>query len=102
MPKTNITTKDLEWNFLAKFWPKDKPDTANDPLWIIAGTAHEFEDFVIRKRMMGLFFDYRYVRDADSIRGLERIRGFYIGTYEEREDWPQIELAIQTIKSKGG
>ena len=102
MPKTNITTMDLEWNFLAKYWPKDAPHTANDPLWIIAGTAHEFEDFVIRKRMMGLFFDYRYVRDVDSIRGLNRIRGLYIGSYKDRVDLPQIEEHIRIIRSKGG
>ena len=103
MIKTNdMTTDSMMWKFLAKFWPKDAPHTATDPLWIVAGTYKEFEDFVIKKRMMGLFFDYRYVRDADSIRGLERIRGLYIGTYKDRVDWPQIEEHIKIIKSKGG
>ena len=102
MPKTNINTMSLEWEFLAKHWPKDKPDTANDPLWIIAGNRMEFEDFVIKKRMMGLHFDYRLVSHADQLRGLERIRGFYIGTYEERPDWPQIQEHIKIIKSRGG
>ena len=88
--------------FLAKFWPKDSAHTATHPLWIVAGTHQEFEDFVIRKRIMGLFFDYRYVRDADSIRGLQRIRGLYIGTYKDRVDWPQIEEHIKIIKIKGG
>ena len=34
-----------EWNFLARYWPKDKPNTVSDPLWIISGTLKEFEDF---------------------------------------------------------
>lgn len=91
-----------EWNFLKNFWPADEPHTASDPLWIVAGTQKEFEDFVIRKRTMGLHFDYRYVASANVLRGLQRIRGFYIGTYKERLDWAQIEMAIQIIKSNGG
>ena len=77
-------------------------DTITDPLWIVAGTQKEFEDFVIRKRMMGLHYDYRYVANADELRGLARIRGFYIGTYNQRLDWKYIEEAIQIIKAKGG
>jgi hypothetical protein len=100
MPKINFSLG--EWDFLAKFWHIDDPATASDPLWIVAGTQKEFEDFVIKKRMMGLHFDYRYVASANVLRGLSRIRGFYIGTYKERLDWYQIEEAIQIIKSKGG
>jgi hypothetical protein len=74
----------------------------DEPFYIVAGTRKEFEDFVIRKNMMGLYYNWKYVWNADVLRGLQRIRGFYVGTYQEREDWPQIELAIQTIKSKGG
>ena len=74
----------------------------DEPFYVVAGTQKEFEDFVIRKNMMGLYYNWKYVWNADMLRGLQRIRGFYVGTYQEREDWPQIELAIQTIKSKGG
>ena len=77
-------------------------DTITDPLWIVAGTQKEFEDFVIRKRTMGLHYDYRYVHSANVLRGLSRIRGFYIGTYKERLDWKYIEEMIRIIKSKGG
>ena len=77
-------------------------DTITDPLWIVAGTQKEFEDFVIRKRTMGLHYDYRYVFSANVLRGLSRIRGFYIGTYNQRLDWKYIEEAIQIIKAKGG
>ena len=74
----------------------------DEPFYIVAGTRKEFEDFVIRKNMMGLYYNWKYVWNADMLRGLNRIRGFYVGTYEEREDWPQIEVAIQTIKARGG
>ena len=74
----------------------------DEPFYIVAGTRKEFEDFVIRKNMMGLYYNWKYVWNADMLRGLSRIRGFYVGTYEEREDWPQIQVAIQTIKSTGG
>jgi len=74
----------------------------DEPFYIVAGTRKEFEDFVIRRNMMGLYYNWKYVWNADMLHGLSRIRGFYVGTYEEREDWPQIQVAIQIIKSKGG
>ena len=74
----------------------------DEPFYIVAGTQKEFEDFVIRKNMMGLYYNWKYVWNADMLRGLQRIRGFYVGTYQEREDWPQIEVAIQIIKAHGG
>lgn len=96
----NIDTNML--NFITKYWPKDAPYTANDPLWIIAGNRTEFEDFVIRKRVQGLFFDYRYVSSADTIRGLNRIRGLYVGSYQERNDLAEIQQYIAIIRTKNG
>lgn len=77
-------------------------DSTLGPLYIVAGNKKEYDDFVIRKRMLGFFYDFRYVSSVDSIRGLSIIRGFYVGRYQEREDWPEIELAIKIIKSRGG
>ena len=74
----------------------------NDPLFIIAGNREEFDNYVIRKRMMGHNYDFRYVYDADMLRGLQRIRGFYVGSYQERIDWPEIDIVIKTIKASGG
>lgn len=71
-------------------------------IWIVAGNKKEFEDFVIRKRMMGFHFNYRYVASADVLRGLSRIRGFYIGTYDQRLDWKYIDQTIKMIKANGG
>lgn len=100
MTRTSFSAS--EWFFLKKFWPKDDENTLVEPLWIVAGTKKEFEDYVIQKRTMGLHFDYKYVYSAEVLRGLRRIRGFYIGTYKQRLDWDQIEEAIKIIKAKGG
>lgn len=70
------------------------------PIHIVAGNYSEFQDFVIKKRQMGFHFQYKYVNDVDSIRGLDKIRGLYIGTYKERPDLPEIQEFIHIIKSK--
>lgn len=70
------------------------------PIHIVAGNFQEFQNFVIRKRQKGFNFNYEYVSNVDSIRGLDRIRGLYIGTYKERQDLSQIQEFIHIIKSK--
>jgi hypothetical protein len=70
------------------------------PIHIVAGNFSEFQDFVIKKRQMGFHFEYRYVSDTNSIRGLHRIRGLYIGTYKDRPDLPEIQEFIHIIKSQ--
>ena len=72
------------------------------PIHIVAGNFQEFQNFVIKKRQMGFHFEYKYVNSVDSIRGLDKIRGLYIGTYKEREDLSQIQEFIHIIKSKDG
>jgi len=69
-------------------------------LFVVAGNYAEFQDFVIRKRMKGFSYDFVYVSDRDTVRGLDTIRGFYIGTYRDRLDWPEIRDAIAIIKAK--
>ena len=69
-------------------------------LFVVAGNYQEFQDFVIRKRMKGFTYDFVYVSGAEMLRGMTTIRGFYIGTYREREDWPIIRDLIAIIKVK--
>ena len=69
-------------------------------LFVVAGNYQEFQDFVIRKRMKGFSYDFVYVSKPEMLRGLTTIRGFYIGTYRDREDWPQIRDMIAIIKVK--
>jgi hypothetical protein len=71
-----------------------------DPFYIVAGNRDEFDDFVIRKRVRGFDYDFKYVGDADALRGLSRIRGFYIGDYENHPEWSNIKEMIRIIKLK--
>jgi hypothetical protein len=73
---------------------------SNLKLFVVAGNYQEFQDFVIRKRMKGFTYDFVYVSDAEMLKGMNTIRGFYIGTYREREDWSEIRDAIAIIKVK--
>jgi hypothetical protein len=50
--------------------------------------------------MKGFTYDFVYVSGAEMLKGMTTIRGFYIGTYREREDWPQIRDLIAIIKVK--
>lgn len=70
------------------------------PIHIVAGNYQEFQNFVIRKRQKGFNFNYAYVNDVDSIRGLNKIRGLYVGSYKTRPDLSQIQEFIHIIKSK--
>jgi hypothetical protein len=69
-------------------------------LFVIAGNYEEFQDFVINKRMKGFSYDFVYIANADELRGMSTIRGFYIGTYRQRKDWVEIRDAIAIIKAK--
>jgi hypothetical protein len=69
-------------------------------LFVIAGNYQEFQDFVIRKRMKGFSYDFVYVSNAGMLKGMTTIRGFYIGTYRQREDWSEIRDFIAIIKAK--
>jgi hypothetical protein len=40
------------------------------------------------------------VWNADVLRGLNKIRGFYVGDYENHPEWPNIKQMIQIIKCK--
>lgn len=75
-----------------------------EPFYIVAGNRDQFDDFVIRKRLRGFDYDFRYVVSADMLRGLAKIRGFYIGDYEKHPDWENIKEVIRIIKwkEKGG
>jgi hypothetical protein len=69
-------------------------------LFVVAGNYAEFQDFVIRKRMKGFTYDFVYVSGAEMLNGMTTIRGFYIGTYRNRQDWSEIRDKIAIIKVK--
>ena len=83
--------------------------------YIVAGNIGQFRAYQNRKlreykdywNNLGVtpnvsFPDYKYVESVEKLRGLNSIRGFYIGTYKDRLDWKYIEEMIQIIKAKGG
>lgn len=67
-------------------------------IWIVAGNYHEFNQYYHKKRKSGDFKDYRYVVNANILRGLEDIKGFYIGTYKQRPDLKEIQERILICK----
>ena len=67
--------------------------------YVIAGNYTEFQNFVIRKHVQGLFFDYRYVGHPDQLCGLSTIHGCYVGSYQSRQDLSAIQERIAIIKT---
>ena len=66
-------------------------------IYIVAGNYKEYTDYVCRNRFKDE--QYTYVQDVDYIRGLNEIKGFYIGTYYSRPDIEAIKEYIEIIKS---
>jgi hypothetical protein len=50
--------------------------------------------------MLGFNYDFKYVSDAYVLKGLTKIRGFYVGDYESHPEWLNIKQAIEIIKLK--
>jgi hypothetical protein len=67
-------------------------------IYIVAGNYKEYTDYVCRNRDKDE--RYTYVHDVDYIRGLNEIKGFYIGTYYSRPDINLIKQYISIIKSR--
>ena len=61
--------------------------------YIVAGHYSEFAAF--KERKSGDGHSYRYLHDINDIIGLRNIKGFYIGSWRNRQD---IEHVIERIK----
>lgn len=80
---------------------------------IVAGNIAEFK-YITKKKWdqyhekwakgdkQEMYPNYKYVSSPDILRGLNEIKGFYYGTYEQRKDIEQIKLEISLIKAKQG
>jgi hypothetical protein len=66
-------------------------------IYIVAGNYKEYTDYVYKNQYKDE--RYTYVQDVDYIRGLNEIKGFYIGTYYNRPDIEAIKEYISIIKS---
>lgn len=65
--------------------------------YVVAGSFEEYRKHILKMDYNAS--EYRYVTSPDSMRGLTKIEGFYIGTYEQRSDIEQIKQNIAYIKS---
>jgi hypothetical protein len=65
-------------------------------IYIVAGNYKEYTDYVYKNHDKGE--RYTYVQDVDYIRGLNEIKGFYIGTYFKRSDIDDIKERVAISK----
>ena len=65
-------------------------------IFIVAGNRAEYTAWVDRNGYK--YTETQYVQNAQSLKGLENIKGFYIGTYDKRPDIQDIMSVIGTSK----
>lgn len=77
----------------------------SERIYIVAGNMDEYRAYVFKKkaeydRREEIFPIHTFVHSADHLRGLRDIKGFYIGSYEQRSDIDKIKFQIAVIKTK--
>lgn len=81
-----------------------------ETIHIVAGNIAEFK-YITKKKWdqyneqwvsdtREMYPNYVYVHNTDALRGLDEIKGFYYGSYEQRKDIEEIKIAIKLIKLK--
>ena len=74
-----------------------------DTIWIVAGNSQEFDAYILRQiftKSRTTLTEYKFVFSTDQLRGLDNIKGFYIGSYKSRPDIDEIKNVIAVIKSQ--
>lgn len=74
-------------------------DSASTPYtikYIVAGTYAEYFNWLKRKEVDQRA--YLYVYNAEKLRGIQNISGFFIGTFRNRLDIDEILIAIAQSK----
>lgn len=65
----------------------------------VAGSFAEYNEYRKRKSKAGVdVSNWRYVSKVTDLRGLTEVKGFYIGSFEERDDIEEIRIIIEQIK----
>lgn len=72
----------------------------SDKVYVVAGNVAQFNHYRNKKLLEGSSKQYYYVHSPESLRGLSRVHGVFIGTWKERNDIELIHLEIRNIKSK--
>ena len=83
-------------------WIKRKM-SHKDIIWIVAGNMQEFDAYILRhlqRKSRTTLTEYKFVFSTDQLRGLDNIKGFYIGSYKSRPDIDEIRNVIAVIKSQ--
>lgn len=76
-----------------------------DTIWIVAGNRQEFDEYVSRKinekiqLRSSILNEYKFVFNTVQLKGLDNVKGFYIGSYKSRPDIDEIRDAIAMIKA---
>ena len=73
--------------------------------YIVSGTRQEFDAYVRRKALNAKVFhkefnskDYCFVHSPEVFLGQREVKGFFIGTYEDRPDIERIREMIKLVK----
>ena len=70
-------------------------------VYILAGNRKEFNKFVSDRRMIDIWYvNYIYIESAITLRGVDNITGYYVGSYKERPDYEEIRLEINLRKMR--
>ena len=106
--------EDLDKIIASKPTPDSKPtpgDTPYERIYIVAGNYAEFEEYRDKKldewrrrtpaikALSAQQPEYICVHDFTTLLGLQSIKGFFIGTYKNRQDYPEILHKINCIKA---
>jgi hypothetical protein len=83
--------------------------TAKKKIFIVAGNLNEFDAYKQRKlsewsvgpsAKIDPFPEYVYVSNANQLKGLTEIEGYFIGTYALRTDLGELYWTIKAIKGR--
>lgn len=74
-------------------------------IYIVAGNRQEFKRYVQEKyeyylKQAMLMPEYVYVSGPHQLLGLDKVEGFFIGTWKTRPDLHYIQNRIQLIKTR--
>ena len=74
----------------------DSASTSYTIKYIVAGNYNQYVEWVNRKGLDPRV--YVYVHNAEKLRGIQNISGFFIGTFRNRTDIEDIKFAILLSK----
>lgn len=83
-----------------------------EDIFVVAGNRHQFDQYTKEKWEIWtkewnnnpsnpmMYPNYIYVENEKRLIGLSKVKGFFIGTWKERDDIEEIKLRIELIKGR--